>query len=152
VGWQFIRSYGGPLFLVGYKMSSSQNTAAAVFKERYPYKDTNRNPLCPHLNWRWPSFSYCWLPRVTNIEILCLEVLLRGYYMVSIFQNFFRSWIMTKISEFQISRGEKKIKFKWCKSNTSDLKTSFPSLSNFRQMAFPGWYITWKTLSWNGEK
>lgn len=59
---------------------------------------------------------------------------------------------MRKITEFQISRGRKKIKFKWNKSTTSDLKTSFPSLSNFRQMAFPGWYITWKTLSWNGEK
>ena len=45
---------------------------------------------------------------------------------------------MTKIIEFQISRGEEKIKFKWNKSNTCDLKTSFPNLSKFDRWPFQG--------------
>ena len=81
----------------------------------------------------------------------------RGFAPWLLYCKYFLNFLVIMSSdkdhwEFQISRGEKKIKFKWNKSNTSDLKTSFPSLSNFRQMAFPGWYITWKILSKNGEK
>lgn len=87
----------------------------------------------------YSGFPFCVFSRAINIEVLHLEILLLGYYIVSIFQTFLGSRIVTKIIEFQIARREKnKIKFKWNKSNTSDLKTSFPSLSNFRQMAFPG--------------